>query len=86
MTYVPTPNRIPGRPTRRAVDLSARISQVIVDFQRSHPDTRPGDVQQAMRLAWGSAFDSNRRRRALIMGSLTAGLLLLALGLFVLGA
>lgn len=88
MTYIPTPTS-PTRPqqnaTRRAVDLSERLSQVIVDYQRRFPDTRPADVQQAMRLAWGSTLDSNRQRRVVI--TLVAGLFLflLALGLLVLG-
>ena len=57
MTYIPTSTSGRGtsqKATRRALDLSERISQVIVDYQRSFPDTRPADVQQAMRLAWGS--------------------------------
>lgn len=89
MTYIPVPTgspHTPGRPSQRAVDLSARISQVILDFQRSFPDTRPADVQQAMRLAWGSSFDTNRRRQALLVALLVSGLLFFALGLFVLGA
>ena len=89
MAYIPTPtssHHAPGRPSQRAVDLSTRISQVIVDFQRSFPDTRPADVQQAMRLAWGSSFDTDRRRRALLVALLVSGLLFFALGLFVLGA
>ena len=89
MAYIPTPtsgSHAPGRPSQRALDLSSRISQVILDFQRSFPDTRPADVQQAMRLAWGSSFDTNRRRRAVLVGLLVSGLLFFALGLFVLGA
>ena len=88
MTYIPTstsPTRSQQNATRRAVDLSERLSQVIVDYQRSFPDTRPADVQHALRLAWGSTLDSNRQRRVVI--TLVAGLFLflLALGLFVLG-
>ena len=54
MPYIPTSTSGTGTPqkaTRRALDLSERISQVILDYQRSFPDTRPADVQQAMRLA-----------------------------------
>lgn len=88
MTYIPTPSSSGGSPqraTRRAIDLSERISQVIVDYQRSFPDTRPADVQQAMRLAWGSTLDVSSRRR--VFAAVIAGLLalLLVLGLFVLG-
>lgn len=87
MTYIPIPTRTPshGKPTNRALELSERISQSIVEFQRSYPDTRPADVQQAMRLAWGSTLDSNRRRRVLVIVLAGVTLLLLALGLFVLG-
>lgn len=89
MAFIPIPTgspHSPGRPSQRAVDLSTRISQVILDFQRSFPDTRPVDVQQAMRLAWGSSFDTNRRRQAILVALLVSGLLFFALGLFVLGA
>lgn len=88
MTYIPTPTsptRSPRNATRRAIDLSERISQVIVDYQRSFPDTRPADVQQAMRLAWGDTLDVTHRRRLFL--TTVAGLLvlMLVLGLFVLG-
>ena len=89
MTYIPTPTSGPGSPqkaSRRAVDLSERLSQVIVDYQRSFPDTRPADVQQAMRLAWGSTLDTNRQRRLVITLVIGLALFLLTLGLFVLGA
>jgi hypothetical protein len=88
MTYIPTPTsptRSPQKSTRRALDLSERISQVIVDYQRSFPDTRPADVQQAMRLAWGSTLDTNRRRRVLVIALAAVTLVLLVVGLFVLG-
>jgi hypothetical protein len=89
MTYIPTSNSGTGSrqtPSRRAVDLSERLSQVIVDYQRSFPDTRPADVQQAMRLAWGSTLDTNRQRRRVITLLIGLFLFLLTLGLFVLGA
>lgn len=89
MTYIPTSTSGTGSPqraSRRALDLSERISQVIVDYQRSFPDTRPADVQQAMRLAWGSTLDTNRQRRMVITVLIGLFLLLLTLGLFVLGA
>ena len=89
MTYIPTPTSGTGSrqtPSRRAVDLSERLSQVIVDYQRSFPDTRPADVQQAMRLAWGSTLDTNRQRRRVITLLIGLFLFLLTLGLFVLGA
>lgn len=89
MTYIPTLTSGTGTPqkaTRRALDLSERISQVIVDYQRSFPDTRPADVQQAMRLAWGSTLDTNRKRRWVITLVIGLALFLLTLGLFVLGA
>ena len=88
MTYIPTPTsptRSPQKSTRRALDLSERISQVIVDYQRSFPDTRPADVQQAMRLAWGSTLDTNRQRRVVIALVASLVLFLLILGLFVFG-
>lgn len=89
MTYIPTSTsgtRSTQNASRRALDLSERISQVIVDYQRSFPDTRPADVQQAMRLAWGSTLDTNRQRRVVITLLIGLFLFLLTLGLFVLGA
>lgn len=89
MTYIPTSTSGTGSrqtASRRAVDLSERLSQVIVDYQRSFPDTRPADVQQAMRLAWGSTLDTNRQRRWVITLLIGLFLFLLTLGLFVLGA
>ena len=89
MTYSPTSTsgtRSTQNASRRALDLSERISQVIVDYQRSFPDTRPADVQHAMRLAWGSTLDTNRQRRVVITLLIGLFLFLLTLGLFVLGA
>ena len=89
MTYIPTSTsgtRSTQNASRRALDLSERISQVIVDYQRSFPDTRPADVQHAMRLAWGSKLDTNRQRRVVITLLIGLFLFLLTLGLFVLGA
>lgn len=89
MTYIPTSTsgtRSTQNASRRALDLSERISQVIVDYQRSFPDTRPADVQHAMRLAWGSTLDTNRQRRVVITLLIGLFLFLLTLGLFVLGA
>jgi hypothetical protein len=89
MTYIPTSTsgtRSTQNASRRALDLSERISQVIVDYQRSFPDTRPADVQHAMRLAWGSTLDTNRQRRLVITLLIGLFLFLLTLGLFVLGA
>lgn len=73
------------RPTRRAVQLGERLSAAIVDFQRSFPDTRPTEIQQAMRLAWGHALPPARRRRTVVGAVIVAALLALTLGLFVLG-
>jgi hypothetical protein len=89
MTYIPTSTsgtRSTQNASRRALDLSERISQVIVDYQRSFPDTRPADVQHAMRLAWGSTLDTNRQRRVVITLLIGLFLFLFTLGLFVLGA
>jgi hypothetical protein len=89
MTYIPTSTsgtRSTQNASHRALDLSERISQVIVDYQRSFPDTRPADVQHAMRLAWGSTLDTNRQRRLVITLLIGLFLFLLTLGLFVLGA
>ena len=74
------------RSTRRAVQLGERLSAAILDFQRSFPDTKPAEIQQAMRLAWGHTLPPLRRRRTVLGAAIVAALLALTLGLFVLGA
>lgn len=79
MTYVPivTPP-VQSQPTSvRARQLSVELEQVIDEFQRSYPDTRPADVRDAMRLAWGGTGASAAGARttfvALIGGVMMLG-------------
>ena len=84
MSYAPImtpPTQTPGT-SMRARQLSAELERVIDDFQKSYPDTKPGDVRDAMRLAWGgtSAERVTRARGAVaatIGAFLFAGLLAL---------
>ncbi len=84
MPHVPVipPDGSPPSPRARA--LSQRIAQVIREFQREHPDTRPADIQRAMRLAWGEAGVRTSQQVVLLV-LLALVVLGLALGLFVVG-
>jgi hypothetical protein len=73
MTYVPTQHSGGQRPSPRARELAQRIEQTLQDFMRNYPDTKPGDIQQALRMAWGSSDPSLRATRA-IAPSLVAGI------------
>ena len=66
MSYVPIMS--PSDRTQmspRARELATQIEKVVQDFQRSYPDTRPGDVE--IRVS-DSAPDSRR-----VMGMTVAG-------------
>lgn len=83
MSHVPiVPGRVETSP--RARKLGQRIALQIMEFQRQCPDTRPADVQQALRLAEGRAAARARQVIALIAGLLVAPGL--ATGLFVFGS
>lgn len=73
MTYVPTQYSGGQRPSPRARELSQRIEQTLQEFMRNYPDTKPADIQQALRMAWGSSEPSLRARRAIAL-SLVAGI------------
>ena len=63
MTYIPIVTQVQQAPTStRARQLSVELEQVIEDFQRSYPDTKPGDVRDAMRLAWGGSGGASAAR------------------------
>jgi outer membrane murein-binding lipoprotein Lpp len=50
MSYVPiVPRSDRTRISPRARELAAQIDKLVQDFQRSYPDTRPTDVQEARR-------------------------------------
>lgn len=81
MTYVPT--QYPGgeRLSPRARELAQRIEQTLQEFMRNYPDTKPRDIQQALRVAWGSSDPSLGTKRAIAL-SLVAGVFV-AVGLLV---
>jgi hypothetical protein len=73
MLYVPivtppTSSQAPASP--RARELASQIEKLIQDFQRSYPDTKPADIQEAMRIAWGGSevTTSARRLVAVMLG------------------
>jgi len=68
MSYVPIMS--PSDRTQvspRARELATQIEKVVQDFQRSYPDTRPADVQQALRVAAGGSDSTPDSRRVLSM-------------------
>ena len=72
MSYVPIMS--PSDRTQvspRARELATQIEKVVLDFQRSYPDTRPGDVQQALRVAASGSDSTPDSRR--VMGMTDAG-------------
>ena len=51
----------------RARELATQIEKVIQDFQRSYPDTPPGDVQQALTALSGDSSRVPASRNILAM-------------------
>lgn len=73
LPYVPPADKTKLSP--RARELSSQIEKVLQDFQRSYPDTRPGDVQDALRAASGGtdpAPDSRRLLAVTLAGGVAA--------------
>jgi len=82
MTQVPTRYSGGGqRPSPRARELAQRLERTLQEFMSNYPDTKPGDVRQALRMAWGSSDPSIRTKRAVAL-SLVGGILV-AVGLLV---
>lgn len=82
MTYVPTQYSGAQRPSPRARELAQRLEQTLQEFMSNYPDTKPRDVQQALRMAWGSSDPTVGTRRTIAL-ALVAGLLVaLGLGFF----
>jgi hypothetical protein len=68
MSYIPIVS--PSDRTQvspRARELATQIEKVVQDFQRNYPDTRPGDVQQALRVASGGSDSVPESRRVLAL-------------------
>ena len=82
MSYVPiVPPSNRSQVSPRARELATQISKLVQDFQRSYPDTRPTDVQEALRVASGGSEAVPGSRRALAV-ALAAGIAALV-GVFV---
>ena len=85
MSYVPiVPPSDRTRVSPRARELATQISKLVQDFQRSYPDTRPSDVQEALRVASGGS-DAVPGSRRVIAVALAAGVALLVGGLAFVG-
>lgn len=68
MSYLPYLSA--GDKTRlspRARELATQIEKVIQDFQRSYPDTPPGDVQEALSALSGDSSKAPVSRTLLAM-------------------
>ena len=74
MSYVPySPASEKTKLSPRARELTTQIEKVVLDFQRSYPDTSPRDVQEALRAASG-ASDATPDSRRLLATSLAGGI------------
>ncbi len=74
MSYLPyLPASEQSKLSPRARELATQIEKVVQDFQRSYPDTRPGDVQEALRAASGGS-DATPDSRRLLATSLAGGI------------
>ena len=51
----------------RARELATQIEKVIQEFQRSYPDTPPGDVEQALTALSGDSNRAPASRNVLVM-------------------
>ena len=68
MSYLPY--LAPSEKTKlspRARELATQIEKVIQEFQRSYPDTPPGDVQQALTALSGDSNRAPAPRNVLVM-------------------
>lgn len=77
MSYVPIVTQSTRDASPRARELARQLEQVIQDFQRSYPDTKPADVQQAVQIAWGGSSSVPAARRTLVL-ALAGGIAALA--------
>ncbi len=85
MSYVPiVPRSDRTRISPRARELAAQIDKLVQDFQRSYPDTRPTDVQEALRVASGSPDTVPGSRRVFAV-ALAVGVAVLVGGLAFVG-
>lgn len=80
MSYVPTGPASARDASPRARELARQLEQVIDDFQRSYPDTKPADVRQAVQIASGTSASVPATRRRLVLW-LATGLAVLIGGL-----
>lgn len=79
MTYVPIvipPDPAPPA-SPRARQLSVELDRVIEDFQKNYPDTKPGDVRDAMRLASRAVNAPSEAQARRLVVALLGGIMLL---------
>lgn len=77
MSYVPIVDQTTRDASPRARELARQLEQVIQDFQRGYPDTKPADVQQAVQIAWGGSRQVAGARRTMAL-ALAGGVAALA--------
>ena len=75
MTYVPIVPNPPAPPSPRTMELAARLTHLIRDYETDHPEMTRAEVEQALGLARRAAGGSAASREVAMVA---AGLLVAA--------
>ncbi len=70
MVYTPAAPPPPSSPKVR--ELGMRLSEVVQDFQRRHPNMTAGEVRQAIRYAAARASGGRSSSAAVVVGAAAA--------------
>lgn len=81
MSYVPIVPHVPTPPSPRAVELAARLTHVIREFEQENPGLTRADLDQAVGLARQATGADKVAQRAVVAA--VAGVLVLLLGVLV---
>ncbi|HSR14695.1 MAG TPA: hypothetical protein VLL51_03040 [Gemmatimonadales bacterium] len=69
-------------PSTRARDLSRRLEEVILTFERQYPGTSPEDIRHAVQVVTTGTGGGADLRRAKLVMALVAGLIAFGVGIF----
>lgn len=85
MSYVPIVPYVPPsqQASPRARELGVQMAQLLQEFQKQNPSLSPSEVRMAMQIAQQASGVGTSSPKAVVVVSLTAGLLALALGALV---